>query len=550
MLDIQALPCPVVVTTGTGRILHVNQELVRVAGRSLDGWCGAQLDDMMPLPARIFLQTHAWPMLYRDGSVREIHLQLLDAQGARLPVMVNSERQRQADGSEVYLWVLFVAAQRSRFEAELLDARRRADAAAAALETREAFLRNITDAVPGLVAYWDKDLRCRFANSSHAAWYGRAHGSLIGAHMREVMGPELFERKRPHVEAALAGQRLSFETGVQDAQGAVRHHLNHYLPDHDATGQVLGLFVLSVDVSELKTAEAELRLAESVVRSTAEGIAVTDDNNCFLSVNPAFTRITGYQPHEVLGLSAHLLRSGHHKDAYYRTVQSALQREGFWQGESWVRRKNGDVFLASRTVTRIPQDGDRPPRFVTVFYDITERWRNDERMRHLALHDPLTDLPNRTLLNERLQQLMDLTAREPRRLAVLFLDLDGFKAVNDQMGHGAGDRLLQQVAQRLLQLIRRSDTVARLGGDEFVVLLDNPRDADEINTVAQRVVDAIAEPLRLDGHTVRIGASVGIACFPGDADSRDDLLSCADRALYTAKGSGKGTYRFWSAPVA
>lgn len=550
MLDIQSLPCPVVVTNTTGRILCVNRELVRVAGRSADGWVGAQFDELMPLPARIFLQTHAWPMLYRDGSVREIHLQLLDAQGHRLPVMVNGERQTADDGSEVCLWVLFVAAQRSRFEAELLDARRRADAAAAALEARERFLRDITDAVPGLVAYWDKDLRCRFANSSHAAWYGLDQGSLIGAHMREVMGADLFERKRPHAEAALGGQRVSFEARVCGANGAVRHHLNHYIPDVDATGQVLGLFVLSVDVSQLKAAEAELRLAESVVRSTAEGIAVIDAELRFLSVKPAFTRITGYTEAEVLGATTQMLRSSHHDDAYYDALRTVVQRDGVWKGESWIRRKNGEVFLASRTLTLIPQDDDRPPRYVTVFYDVTERWLNDERMRHLALHDPLTDLPNRTLLNERLQQLVDQAAREPRRIAALFMDLDGFKAVNDRQGHGSGDRLLQLVAQRLLQLIRRSDTVARLGGDEFVVLLDNPRDLDEISAVAQRVVDAIAVPLQLDGETVSIGASVGIAVFPGDADSRDGLLQRADEALYSAKASGKGTYRFWSAPVA
>lgn len=546
MLNLNAIPCPVVVTGDTGRVLQVNTELLRVVGHNLTDWREGQIEDMMPASARIFLQTHVWPLLHRDGSIREIHLQLQDAQGRNLPVMANCDRLPAADGQTTYIWILYVAEQRSRFEVELLNARKRADSAAAELLEQERFLRTITDAMPGLISYWDRNLNCRFANRSHVEWFARQPHGLVGLPMREVMGDTLFEQKRPQVQAALDGQASSFESRMTGPDGALCHLLHHYIPDRNAAGDVPGFFVLSVDVSALKAAEAELRLSEQIVKYAAEGIMVTDAQGRVLSVNPAFSRITGYTEQEVPGMDYRCLHAGKHEPDFYATLQRNVEAHGTWQGETWARRKNGDLFLAWLTHTAIPPADAEPVRYVTIFHDMTERWQNDERLRHLALHDTLTDLPNRTLLQERLHRLMSQSAREPRQLAILFVDLDGFKAVNDTWGHATGDTLLKEVAQRLLTLVRRSDTVARFGGDEFVLLLDNPQSRAELAQVAQRVIDAVAAPLPLDDNALQLGASIGIAMYPDDATDRERLLACADAALYAAKGAGKANYRFYS----
>ncbi|MDP3519342.1 MAG: diguanylate cyclase [Hydrogenophaga sp.] len=541
--DLDQLPCPVVLTSASGRVLRVNAELARVAGGDAGRWVGLQIDALMPPASRIFLQTHVWPMLYREGSVREIHLLLLGEAGQRLPVMVNCDRREGADGP-TYLWVLFVANQRSQFEAELLAARQRADQAAVALRESERFLRTITDAVPGLVAYWDKTLCCRFANNGHADWYRRPVPELLGQHMADIVGPHLFEQKKPHVQAALAGEQRSFETMVQGPDGQQRHHLNHYIPDTAADGSVHGFYVLAVNITELKEAQAELQLAHSAVSSTAEGIVVTDAKGMVLSVNPAITAITGYEAGELLGQPLKNLRRDPNDAASQALLEQALGTTGAHRGEVWVRRKDGEPFPAWRTVTRIPAGFGVAERRVVVIHDISERQRDDERLRHLAFHDPLTDLPNRALLLDRLNQLLVRTEREGRTLAVLYLDLDGFKSVNDSLGHGAGDALLRESARRLLHLVRRSDTVARLGGDEFVILIDNPSHANEVELVAQRVIAALSAPFELAQASARISTSVGITLASGQVVDGEGLLHRADQALYAAKQAGRNTYRF------
>ena len=548
MIDLDRLPCPVVLTDASGRVLQVNAELARATGRACTDWLGGPLDALMPPASRIFLQTHVWPMLYREGSVREIHLHLRGPDGQRLPVMVNCDQQPDTDPPR-YLWLLFVAKQRSQFEAELLSARQRADQAAQALQSSERFLRTVTDAVPGLVAYWDRDLCCRFANNGTSQWHARAPADLLGRAMAEITEPALLAQTLPHAQAALAGQARTFETVTTDPAGHQRHHLHHHMPDVDALGQVQGFFVLAVDVSELKQAQAELQLAHSAVNNTAEGIAVTDARGHVLSVNPALSEITGYSATELLGRNLQLLRKEPEDPATQERRARTLATQGAYRGEIWVRRKDGEPFPAWQTITRIPAQAGAEERHVVVIHDITERQRDDERLRHLAFHDALTDLPNRALLLDRLNQLLVRTEREGRALALLYLDLDGFKRVNDSLGHGAGDELLRDTATRLLQLVRRSDTVARLGGDEFVILLDNPHHLSEVEQVAQRVIEALATPFDLRAARAHISTSLGIALSSGGPVSGEALLHQADLALYAAKQAGKNTYRLADAPA-
>lgn len=542
MTELDHLPCPVLLTDASGRVVHVNAELERVTGGGPRRWIGEQIDAVLPPASRIFLQTHVWPMLHHEGRVREIHLHLRGREGERLPVMVNCDRRETAHGAR-YVWLLFVADQRSEFEAALLAARQRADQATAALQESERFLRTITDAVPGLVAYWDQDLRCRFANSGHASRYGRRADELLGQHMANVAEPSLFAQQQAHVQAALAGQPQSFETVMEGHDGRQIHHLNHYMPDLAKDGHVQGFFVLAVDITELKEAQADLQLAHSAVDNTAEGIAVTDADGVMLSVNPALTNITGYAAAELRGKRLSSLLRDPEDKALHTSIEIALASSATHRGEVWVRRKDGEPFPAWKTVTRIPARAGVAERRVAVIHDITERQRDDERLRHLAFHDPLTDLPNRALLLDRLNQLLVRAEREGRALALLYLDLDGFKGVNDSLGHSAGDELLREAARRLLQLVRRSDTVARLGGDEFVILMDNPSHLSEVEQVAQRVVDALASPFDLKGAPANISASVGITLTSGMNVDGEHLLHQADQALYAAKQAGKNTYR-------
>ncbi|CAA7621917.1 EAL domain-containing protein [Magnetospirillum sp. SS-4] len=303
------------------------------------------------------------------------------------------------------------------------------------------------------------------------------------------------------------------------------------------------------DITARRMAEADQRLAASVFHSTSEGIIITDTLGTILAVNQAFTDITGFEAEEAVGKTPRILKSDHHDQAFYEGMWHVLTETGQWSGEIWNRRKDGDVFLERQTINMIRDDEGRPYRFVAVFSDITEMRRKDDRIRHLAFHDALTGLANRSLLNDRLEHTIALAQREKRRIAVLFLDLDRFKAVNDTLGHDVGDQLLRVVAKRLQDLVRTTDTVARLGGDEFVILLENPADENEVAHVGERIVALINQPMDFDGQPAHVGTSIGIAMFPEDGADAVSLMKGADTAMYAAKTAGKNTYRFFNSSM-
>jgi diguanylate cyclase (GGDEF)-like protein/PAS domain S-box-containing protein len=426
------------------------------------------------------------------------------------------------------------------------NARAQAEASALAVAKSENFLKTITDAMPGLVAYWDMDLRCRFANKPYLEWFGKLPQAVVGATMMELMGERLFALNEPHILGVLRGQPQRFERTLTKADGSLGFTLVNYIPDKDANGTVAGFFVLVSDVTVLKQAEAELKLAASVFENTIEGIFVTDGDGIILSVNPAFTSITGFTSDEAIGRTPRILRSDRHDEAFYATVWQDIAAKGQWQGQIWNRRKDGETFLEWQTITIIPAPEGEPARYISVFNDITELWRKDEYIRHLAFHDALTDLPNRALLIERLNHQTAIAKREQRLLAVMFLDLDRFKFVNDNFGHDVGDDLLKAVAQKLLALVRQSDTVARLGGDEFVIVLNNPESQAEVTHIADRVVTIINEPMEFCGKTAQVGTSIGIAMYPINGDTPAELIKSADTAMYAAKAAGKNTHRFFN----
>jgi diguanylate cyclase (GGDEF)-like protein/PAS domain S-box-containing protein len=299
------------------------------------------------------------------------------------------------------------------------------------------------------------------------------------------------------------------------------------------------------DITERRQAEEEMRLAASVFHTTHEGILVTDARGVIVSVNPAFTEITGYEAEEAIGKTPRLLKSDHHGDDFYDTMWRELRAEGRWQGEVWNRRKSGEAILEWLTVSAIRSADGRHRRYIGIFSDITELRRKDEQIRHQAYHDALTDLPNRSLLIDRLERAIASAARHNTSVATLFIDLDRFKVVNDSMGHHEGDKMLQIVAQRLVESIRKSDTVGRLGGDEFVVILTDFKEISEIIQVVEKLNYTLANPMNLGGRTVHSGASIGIAVFPQDGADAMSLMRNADTAMYQAKAAGRGTFRFF-----
>jgi diguanylate cyclase (GGDEF)-like protein/PAS domain S-box-containing protein len=290
-----------------------------------------------------------------------------------------------------------------------------------------------------------------------------------------------------------------------------------------------------------------LRLAAKVFESTFDAIFITNAQQIIESVNPAFTMITGFEAHEAIGKKPSILSSGKHDAAFYEDLYKTLAQDGHWQGEIWNKRKSGEIFPEWITIN-VVKDGDgNVLNYVAVFSDITHRKAAEQRLSFLAQHDALTSLPNRTLLEDRLLHAIQRTRRNGKKLALIFLDLDDFKNINDSLGHQAGDQLLQIVAQRLSACIRAEDTVARLGGDEFVVLLEEVGIKDDVTRVVTKLLEALSQTVMLEGREVSVRSSMGISLFPGDGEEADDLIRHADFAMYQAKMRGNAGYCFYDA---
>ena len=288
------------------------------------------------------------------------------------------------------------------------------------------------------------------------------------------------------------------------------------------------------------------RVSEQVFDQTAEGIVITDLERRIISVNRAFSEITGYAAEEALGRHPEdLLRSGRHDPEIYRQIEASLAGQGSWRGEMWHRRKSGEIYPEWLAISLVRDAAGCPEHYIGIFSDISQQKRDAERIRFLAYYDALTGLPNRTLLADRAAKAIAVAQRNGARVAVLFMDLDGFKHVNDSLGHLLGDALLQLVGQRLGQQTRRADTLSRFGGDEFVLLLTESEGPESIAAAARRCLDALSTPFELDGHDIDITTSIGISVFPDDGQTLEALVKNADTAMYQAKESGRNQFRFF-----
>ena len=294
-------------------------------------------------------------------------------------------------------------------------------------------------------------------------------------------------------------------------------------------------------------ADTRLRQAATVFESTREGVIITDLDGHILDVNRAFTEISGYSESEVLGRTPSLLRSNRQDQAFYQSMWASLKTVGQWQGEIWNRRKSGELYPQILTINTVADSQGRPSHYVGVMTDISQLKQSEARLEHLVHYDPLTNLPNRRLVQSRLEHALERADRQGGWVAVLFVDLDRFKTVNDSLGHPSGDALLEAFAQRLSERVREDDTLARLGGDEFLVLLENLQRPEDAAGVAESLLKLLQRPFHLpDGQELYVGASIGISLYPNDGRTVTDLIQHADVAMYQAKEEGRNTYRFYT----
>lgn len=307
--------------------------------------------------------------------------------------------------------------------------------------------------------------------------------------------------------------------------------------------------VLANQSANLRTTEQHLYMAHTLINASMDGIMVTNEQGIIESINPAFSILTGYSESEALNKPASLISSGRHNEAFYNAMWDSINHHGRWQGEIWNRRKNGEVYPEWLTITRIKEPNTHRILYAGIFSDITERKKSEQVIENLAYYDPLTKLPNRQLLFDRLDIALSSAHRDSQNLAVMFIDLDHFKRINDTLGHTVGDKVLCEVTERLKTVTREVDTLARLGGDELVLLLTELSSIDTIFRIAQRMSDCLTKPVNIDGNQLFITSSIGCATYPNDGQDREELLKNADTAMYRAKQSGRNTFRLYSSEM-
>lgn len=345
------------------------------------------------------------------------------------------------------------------------------------------------------------------------------------AHIRKVIetGHDLFVTRHRHKD----GHLVEFEVSVSYA---------------DIRGGVIFVFVR--DISERKRQEAELELSALVFNASTASIIVTDANGLIVSVNPAFTQTTGYEPHEVIGRNPGLLSSGKQSLEFYQNMWKTLKKTGYWEGEWWNKRKDGELYAEQVSLNSVLDKEGYVHRYVKISSDITQRKRLDDLIWRQANYDSVTNLPNRHLFLDRLAQEINKCHRTKESLALLFVDLDRFKEVNDEFGHTVGDQLLVEVSRRINGCLRRSDTVARLGGDEFTVILTSLAKTSRIESVARNITDVLVQPFYFNEIETSISASIGIAIYPLDASDMNELIKKSDEAMYASKNSGGNRFSY------
>ncbi|MBK9160037.1 MAG: EAL domain-containing protein [Nitrosomonadales bacterium] len=405
----------------------------------------------------------------------------------------------------------------------------------------------VNDRSSDKIIWVNEDSRIVYANEAACRKYGYTKEEMLALHVSDINPAATPENWRKQWQRLKQAGHLNFETTHRQRDGSTFpiEITSNFV---NFEGTELNVAFMR-DITDRKKSETELLIA-AVAFESQEMLAITDADGIILRVNQAFVENTGYTPEELIGKKPGVLKSGRHDKPFYEEMWETLERTGKWQGEIWDRRKNGEIYPKWLTISAVKGRDGKVTHYVGSHIDITERKAAEEEIRNLAFYDPLTRLPNRRLFMDRLHHAIASGARSNRNCALLFIDLDHFKTLNDTLGHDIGDLLLQEVAKRLESCVREEDTVARLGGDEFMLILESlSEQAIEAGTqaevISEKILASLSQPYLLAGHEYRTTPSIGVTLFAGHGSTMEELIKQADIAMYQAKKAGRNTLRFF-----
>ncbi len=408
------------------------------------------------------------------------------------------------------------------------------------------YVESVMNSLGEMVFVTDKKQRITTINPAVTDTLGYSSDELLGKPMEYLTTSKSFMTGEADESSLNSGKAQNIECTFKSKSGQDIPVLATLSQLKQEGEESFGIVLAGRDITQQKKAERELKLAAKVMENDSNAILICDQDVNILLINPAFSEITGYSAEEVIGKNPRILSSGRQSKEFYQQMWQALLDEDHWEGEIWNRRKNGDIYPEYLSITVIRNSKGKVTNFVSLFTDITRQKQVEQKLAHMAHHDVLTGLPNRALFTDRLTNLANQYPRYKQKSGLMFIDIDGFKAVNDEFGHDIGDELLVTLANSLSQCIRKSDTLARVGGDEFVIILENVTSLKNATNMAEKILKLFDEPLIIEEHRCNVDASIGIAIHPDDSDEVDDLVKKADTAMYQAKTSGKGRYCIYS----
>jgi len=445
-------------------------------------------------------------------------------------------------GRAVQPLVNHIAGENRRLQQMLRRNRELLDAVAA----NEAKLQAVIDNAPAVIYIKDREGRYLLVNNSFERMVACPRDQIVGRYDYEIFPEDVAKSSRDTDLTVLeTGNPLELDEEAPQADGT-HDYLSIKFPLRDSSGDIYGLCGIASDITERKQAERELQQSATVFNCTAEAIVITDIEGTILDVNAAFCDFLGYERNEVLGQNPRIWKSDLHDESFYREMWQTVRMKGKWRSEIINRNKNGAATPALATVSTVHDKSGNAVGHVAIYTDVSQLKKSQQELTHLAYHDALTNLPNRALFYERLEHCLERAVRRRSQSAVIFVDLDRFKHINDSLGHSHGDQLLIRVAKLLSDAVRSEDTVARIGGDEFTILIEEVRDRKGLITVMEKVLWAFESGLRICDANVCVTPSIGISVYPDDGQDAETLMRNADAAMYRAKANGRNTYRFFS----
>ncbi|MFC1747745.1 diguanylate cyclase domain-containing protein [Pseudomonadota bacterium] len=535
---LESTPDTLLVTSRDGRIVRANAEAVRLLGYCREELIKLRVEDLLPEAFRNYhpkMRQATFEHGLEGGKKTRGDFVTVTQDGKHIPVGIGisfatfkGERQAIVSLTDI--------SERKRAEEEIKKSQMR--------------YRALLDSAFQFIVLLDRDGLVLDANNSSLSFSNLDKSSIIGQPYWETDGwrqdAELQARIKKAIREASAGHVVRFQV-MQRAVDEAEHYIDYSIsPVRDAEGNITWLVSEGRDITDLHEARERLRLTEKVFDDAAEAILVTDKRKRIVDVNPSFSSVTGYERDELLGMTPHVLSSGRHDKTFYKALWTSLKNQSRWQGEIWDKRKNGDIFPARVSISTVKDKNNDVSHYVAVLSDITTLKENELKLEKLAHYDQLTKLANRTLFFNRLDEEISRAKRENKYLAVMYIDLDGFKQVNDTLGHEAGDAVLKEASTRLSANMRPYDVAARLGGDEFAVILTALDSIESASVLAERTVKTLQISVEGTNPPLLVSCSVGVSVFPYHGDSCETLLRCADEAMYAAKQQGKNIYKLYN----